>query len=409
MAVVASPPDPAPRYREQHAKTITRLRGTVDPWFIGRYGMNLYRGCEHGCIYCDGRAERYYVPGDFSRDITVKRNAVQVLARELTRIKEPGFVFLGGGVCDAYQPAEEHFRLARGVLELARDHRLPVQVLTKAALVERDLDLLTAINDQTRAILSFSIQTLDDDLRQRFEPGAAPIAERLRLLAAAKERGLGTGVMAMPVLPGLSDQPGHVDELVGRAAAIGVDFVLGGGLTLRPGVQKDTYFAVLTEHHPDLVEGYRRAYSRDHASGVPDHRYLARVDKRFAAALARHKLPGRPPRRLFQGLMPLYAEVGVLLEHREFERHQAGTLGGGLGRAGRAIQGWARQEFTKRGRRKAFDSTVLDGELRAMVDGGTLQQLPGVTAEAAALVRSWVADLDARPGQAELELPRPKP
>ncbi len=389
---MAQPQHREPSYREQDAKTITRLRGMVDPWFLARYGMNLYRGCEHGCVYCDGRAERYYVPGDFARDITVKGNAVAVLDHELSRLKEPGFLFLGGGVCDAYQPAEERYRLARGVLELARKYQLPVHVLTKASLVERDLDLLAEINAQTRAILSFSIQTLDDDLQRRFEPGAAPITERLRLLATAKKLGMGVGVMAMPVLPGLSDQPDRIDRLVGTMAELGADFVCGGGLTLRPGTQKDTYLDVLREHYSALVPGYQRAYRSNLASGAPDPRYLARVDARFAAALRRHGLPGRAPRRLFRSLMPLYAEVAVLLEHREFELHQAGSPGGALGRAGHAIQQWARQSFTKRGRRKAFNGTVLEAEFRAMVTAGTLHELPGVTTAAAAVASLLVKE-----------------
>lgn len=133
------------RYREVEARSITRLPGRADPWFLGRYGMNLCRGCEHGCSYCDGRAERYHVEGDFEADIAVERNAVEVLGRELARVREPGFVLLGGGVCDAYQPAEEGYRLARGALELALHHGLPVHVVTKSALVERDLDLLARL------------------------------------------------------------------------------------------------------------------------------------------------------------------------------------------------------------------------------------------------------------------------
>ena len=120
--------DEGPRYRQVQAKTICRRHGFVDPWFLGSFGMNLYRGCEHGCLYCDGRAERYYVEGDFARDIAIKSNALEVLARELGRLKAPGFAFVGGGVCDGYQPAEERYGLARGALELALEHGLPVHV-----------------------------------------------------------------------------------------------------------------------------------------------------------------------------------------------------------------------------------------------------------------------------------------
>jgi len=380
------------RYHLVDAKTITRVPGTVDPWFLGRYGMNLYRGCEHGCRYCDGRAERYHVSGDFARDITVKRNAVEVLGRELARAaaREPGFVLLGGGVCDAYQPAEEHHRLARGALELAHTHCLPVHVLTKASLVERDLDLMTAIEHDTRAILSFSIQTPDDTVRARFEPGAAPIAERLRLLGEAKRLGLATGIMAMPVLPGISDQPDAIDRLVATAANLEVDFVCYGALTLRPGVQKRTYLEAVDTHDPSLLPGYHAAYRQERASGAPASRYLGRVDERFRAALDRHGLPARPPRRLFSGQIPQYAEIAVLLEHREAAELRAGR-DMGLARAGFAVQKWAREQFARRGRRKDFSWQLLEAEFRQRVVDGTICELPNVTDRALELMRSLLS------------------
>lgn len=94
------------RYHEVEAKSVLRRSAGVDPWFLGRFGSNLYRGCEHGCTYCDGRAERYYVTGDFARDIQVKRNAVELARDELARMREPGLLFIGGGVCDACRPRD---------------------------------------------------------------------------------------------------------------------------------------------------------------------------------------------------------------------------------------------------------------------------------------------------------------
>jgi len=380
---------PAARYHLVDAKTITRVPGTVDPWFLGRYGMNLYRGCEHGCLYCDGRAERYYVSGDFARDVTIKCNAVELLGRELSRAaaREPGFVLLGGGVCDAYQPAEERHRLARGALELAHTNRLPVHVLTKASLVERDLELLAAIEHDTRAILSFSIQTLDDTVRAHFEPDAAPIGQRLRLLGEAKRLGLATGVMAMPVLPGISDQPDAIDRLVATAAELGVDFVCYGALTLRPGVQKRTYLEAIAEHDASLLPGYEAAYRSARASGAPAASYLKRVDERFGAALDRHGLPARPPRRLFQGQIPQYAEIAVLLEHREAAERRQGR-GAGLARAGFAVQKWAREQFARRGRRKDFSWQLLEDEFHQRVADGTIAELPHVTHAAVTAMRS---------------------
>ena len=372
-------------YREQDAKTITRVPGMVDSWFLSRYGMNLYRGCEHGCLYCDGRAERYYVEGDFARDIVVKRNAVTVLERELGRIREPGFVFVGGGVCDAYQPAEARYRLAQGALSLADKYRLPVHVLTKSALVERDLDLLQTIAGRTRAILSFSIGLVDEATRERFEPGAAPLAERWRLLAEAKRRGLSTGVMIMPVLPGISDQADTIDELVGRAADLGADFVLFGGLTLRPGRQKEGYLDTIRAHHNEHLKGYGVVYREDRRSGAGDPRYYQRINQRYADALTRRGLSARIPRSLYRGLIPRYAEAAVLLEHRELEQSLRGSdpcgPSGPLAHAGRALQRWARERFSKN-RRRAYDWRTVESELEALVANRSVLELPGMVEEA---------------------------
>ena len=387
-----------PRYHEIDAKSLTRVPGIVDPWFLARYGLNLYRGCEHGCLYCDGRAERYYVEGEFERDIVVKRNAAALLERELGRAREPGFVMLGGGVCDAYQPADARFALARGVLDVVLQRGLPVHVLTKSALVERDLDLLASIQQKCAAILSFSIQTVDDAVRRRFEPGAASVDERFRLLGLAKARGLGIGVMAMPVLPGISDQPEAIERLVARAADAGVDFACFGGLTLRPGRQQDCYFAAIREGHAELVPGYERLYRQQRPSGQGVGSYYARVDERFRGALARHGLPGRIPRRLFRGLLPLYAEAGVLLEHRGFAlgasvMQQARTDGAvargqELARSGMAVQQWARQAIARRGRSKEFSVAKLEAEFRAMVHDGSLAEACGLSAFALGELRA---------------------
>lgn len=355
-------------YREVDAKSIARASGLTDPWFLARYGANLYRGCEHGCLYCDGRAEKYQVTGRFAEDIQVKRNALDLLDRELARLKEPGFFLIGGGVCDAYQPAEERFRLARGALELALRLGLPVHVLTKSALVERDLDLLERINSQRRAILSFSLQTTDDTLRSELEPRAAPIEQRWRLLAQAKQRGLATGVMAMPLLPGLSDQPERIRALLTRAKACGVDFVCFGGLTLRPGVQHDVYWDALRERHPELLDGYTALYRAKRPSGAPDPRYLGRLAERCRAALAELDVAMRPPRWIFSGLVPRYTEVALLLEHDEA---RAAVFGSPGSKTGWTLQKWAHAKLARlRGPRAfreveaAFDLGLKTGSLR---------------------------------------------
>jgi hypothetical protein len=212
--------------------------------------------------------------------------------------------------------------------------RIPVHLLTKSALVERDFDLLAAISAEKRAVLRFSIALTDERHREVFEPGAAPLAERWRLLAVARGLGIRTGVMAMPLLPALSDSPASVAALVAQAAATGVDFMCCGGLTLRPGVQRDGLLAGLERHFSDLVPGYHKLFAAGGDAGAGDPRYLARLDQRCRAAPAEGRMPGRMPQAIFRGLVPTYTEPAVLIEHRGFERGEPGGGRGALAQAG---------------------------------------------------------------------------
>ena len=155
--------------REIEARSVLRRHKRVDSWFLSRYGMNLYRGCTHNCVYCDGRSEQYYVGGDFGKEVSVKTNAVDVLRREL----DPGrkriplklaYVMIGGGVGDSYQPVEENYQLSRKALQVVFEKNFPVHVLTKSTLVTKDIDLLRKINAKRRAIVSFSFSSVDDVL-----------------------------------------------------------------------------------------------------------------------------------------------------------------------------------------------------------------------------------------------------
>ncbi|MFH1469487.1 MAG: radical SAM protein [Pseudomonadota bacterium] len=380
------------RSYEEPAKTILRDGGRTDSWFVARYGMNLYRGCQHGCAYCDGRAEKYRVEGEFERDIGVKAGAPALLARELDRLREPGLIFIGGGVSDGWQPLEARHGLARTALELALERGLPVSVLTKSALVERDLDLLVDIQQKSRAILSFSIATLDEGVRERFEPGAAPIAERWWLLEEAKRRGLATGVMAMPLMPGIADSAEDILALFARAADAGVDFLLAGGLTLRPGRQAEHFFATVGRHRPDLLPAYQRAYGQAGPSGAAPRALHRRHEERFREAFARTGLASRMPRGLFTGLMPQHIELAVLLEQRDHAAELEGRREPWLSRSGWAIQTWSRARLARRRGTEAW--RAVEAEFRELLDGGRLD-IEGLDPRAVPLLCAWAADLPA--------------
>jgi len=339
--------------REVRAKSLLRRQKRVDSWFLAGCGMNLYRGCAHDCAYCDGRAEKYAVEGEFGQEVAVKVNAAELLRRELAppRRRTPapraarqagfsralapagsGYVLLGGGVGDSYQPAEERYRLARAALEVLLELGRPVHVLTKSTLVERDLDLLRSIHAQSRAVLSMSFSCADDVLASRFEPGVPAPSARLRLLERCKRAGLPTGMFLMPALPFLTDTEEVLGQTLRLAAEAGVDFVVFGGLTLKPGRQKEHFLAVLAGFRPDLAERYRRLYpERGQAAGAHERGVL----RRFAALAAERRLPARIPPALYEGLLTPAQRAMVVLEHLHYLLEMRGRTSayGGAARA----------------------------------------------------------------------------
>ena len=310
---------------EIEAKSILRKHKRPDSWFVSSYGMNLYRGCTHNCVYCDGRAEGYYVEGEFGNDVSVKVNAIDILRRELDpkRKRTPfkkGFIMLGGGVGDSYQSAEEKYQLCRRALELIRDHpsqRFPVHVLTKSTLVKRDIQLLKEINRQSRAIVSFSFSSIHDKISARFEPGVPSPAERLEAIALLKSEGITCGMFLMPVIPFITDTPGAVEQAVVRAKEAGVDFIIFGGMTLKDGRQKEYFLDVLGKTAPQLLDKYRDMY-RGSKWGEAAGDYYQRLNHMFFRIAGKYRIPVRIPPELFDDILDENDLVVVLLEHMDY-------------------------------------------------------------------------------------------
>jgi len=241
--------------REIEAKSILCKYKKIDSWFISRYGMNLYRGCTHNCVYCDGRSEGYYVDGEFGEDVTVKINAIEILRRELDPKRKRvhfkrSFVMIGGGVGDSYQPIEEKYQLSRKVLELIDEYNFPIHVLTKSTLIKRDIDILKKINKKSRTIVSFSFSSVDDKISAIFEPGVPPPSERLKTLAFFKNEGIACGMFLLPVIPFITDTPELMEETIRKASEVNLDFIIFGGMTLKEGRQKNYFSQVLKQCYP---------------------------------------------------------------------------------------------------------------------------------------------------------------
>jgi len=305
--------------KEIEAKSILRKHEKIDSWFISHYGMNLYRGCLHGCTYCDGRSEDYYVEGNFGEDVEVKVNAIDVLRKELDpkRKRAPlkrSFIMIGGGVGDSYQPVEEKYQLSRKVLQLMYEYNLPVHILTKSTLVERDIDLIKKINEKSRAIVSFSFSSVNDKISAVFEPGVPPPSRRLKTISLFKKAGIACGMFLMPVIPFVTDTPKLIEDSVRRASDAGVDFVIFSGMTLKDGRQKDHFLNMLKKHHPPLVEKYQKIYPWD-KWGRASGEYYGSLVPTFAKIAKKYKMPVRVPPALYKDLLSENDLVVVMLEH----------------------------------------------------------------------------------------------
>ncbi|MCX6000280.1 MAG: radical SAM protein [Chloroflexi bacterium] len=308
--------------REIEAKSILLKHKKIDSWFISHYGMNLYSGCSHNCVYCDGRSEQYYTYGEFGRDVTVKMNAVDILRRELSpaRKRTPfkrSFVMVGGGVGDSYQPLDEKYLLTRKALEVIYQAGFPVHVLTKSTLIRRDADILKAINERTGAIASFSFSSVDDGISAIFEPSVPPPSRRLETMAFLKNQGIACGMFLLPVIPFVTDLPALIDDAVRKASEVGVDFVIFGGMTLKQGRQKDYFMEVLLRHRPELSYQYDLIY---HGGkwGEPAQEYTGPLNMAFGAIARHYGIPPRMPPALYRDILSQNDLVVVMLEHIDY-------------------------------------------------------------------------------------------
>ena len=224
-----------------------------------RNGMNIYRGCQHGCIYCDARSACYQMQHPFE-DIEVKENALTLLEAALKAKRRPCMIGTGS-MSDPYMPLEENLRYTRRSLELMEKYGFGVTVLTKSDRVLRDLELLRAINEKTKAVVQMTLTTADEELCAIVEPNVSTTGQRVAALKALQAAGIPTVVWLCPILPFLNDTPENIRAILDFCADAGVKGVIwfGAGLTLREG-NREYFYRQLDRHFPGLKERYIRTY-----------------------------------------------------------------------------------------------------------------------------------------------------
>ncbi|HYW28176.1 MAG TPA: radical SAM protein [Gaiellales bacterium] len=254
-----------------------------------RHTINAYRGCRHACTYCFARPTHEYLGlnsgEDFERRIVVKVNAVERLERELDDPAWEGESIAMGTNTDPYQPAEGHYRLTRGLVQVLTRHRNPFSILTKSSMILRDLDVLTEAARRTTVGIAMSIGTDEDDIARLTEPGAAPPSKRLEAISRLADAGLRPTVLAAPILPGISDSEEQVRRLVDACLEAGAQRITPILLHLRPGV-REHYMSWLEQMRPELVGLHQDAY-RAGAYGTKDDR--ARVAAIVSARVGEYR------------------------------------------------------------------------------------------------------------------------
>ena len=243
-------------------------------------GMNLYRGCTHGCIYCDSRSDCYQMAHDFE-DIEVKQNAPELLEKAL-RSKRKKCMIGTGAMCDPYMHCEEQLGLTRKCLSLIDEYGFGVAIQTKSDRILRDLDLLTSINRKAKCVVQMTLTTYDEELCRIVEPKVCTTKRRYEVLQIMRENGIPTVVWLSPILPFINDTQENLEgilEYCRRAEVYGI-ICFGMGLTLRQG-DREYFYAALDKYFPGLHEKYHRKFG--YAYEIPSDRQgeLMRYFKNF--------------------------------------------------------------------------------------------------------------------------------
>ncbi|WP_248404611.1 SPL family radical SAM protein [Butyrivibrio fibrisolvens] len=244
----------------------------------GRCGMNIYRGCSHGCIYCDSRSKCYQFTHPFE-DIEVKQNAPMLLEAAL-KSKRKKCMIGTGSMSDPYMHCETELELTRKCIEIIHRYGFGLAIQTKSDRILRDIDLLHDINKDTKCVVQMTLTTYDDELCSILEPNVCNTKRRLEVLKMMQERGIPTIVWITPILPFINDTEENVRQILEACAKVGVKGIIdfGMGLTLREG-DREYFYAALDKHFPGMKKRYIETYGNAYDLPSPDSGKLTGILK----------------------------------------------------------------------------------------------------------------------------------
>jgi DNA repair photolyase len=261
------------------AKTIISGHEENNYWFGKNYNMNIYKGCSHGCIYCDSRSECYSIE-DFDR-VRAKENSTGIIRGELKSKKKKGIVATGA-MSDPYNPYEKTLNLTREALEQINKYNFGIAIATKSPLVTRDIDILKEIQNHSPVIIKITITTFEDDLCKKIESNVSTSSERFQAVKTLRDNGIYAGVLLMPILPFINDTEENIKNIVRKTYECGGKFVYSGGIgvTLRQN-QRQHFYKKLINNFPstNLVKKYIDCFGEQYECRSIDSKRLWAIFK----------------------------------------------------------------------------------------------------------------------------------
>ncbi len=253
------------------AKTIISGYAEHNDWFGKNYNMNIYKGCCHGCIYCDSRSDCYRI--DNFDVVRAKKDTISLINKELKSKKRTGVIGTGA-MSDPYNPFEKEYCLTRSALELINIHGFGVSIATKSSLVTRDIDILKKIKIHSPVIIKITITTCDDELCKKIEPNVITASKRFSAIKELSDNGIFAGILLMPVLPFLEDNEENISSIVNHAHENGAKFIYPAfGVTLRQN-QREWYYKKLDETFPGIKQKYIQQFKNDYECRSPKAKEL---------------------------------------------------------------------------------------------------------------------------------------
>lgn len=240
-------------------------------WFGCKYNMNIYRGCVHGCIYCDSRSDCYHIE-NFD-EVKGKKNAIEIIKKELKSKKKKGIVGTGA-MSDPYNPYEKEYKLTRDALKLIDTYEFGINITTKSDLVTRDIDILKKIKKHSPVCIGITITAYTDEMSRKIETAVSSSSQRFETIKQLRGNGVYAGILMMPILPYITDSDENILDIVKKASESGANFIYPSfGMTLRLG-QREYFYEVLEKEFPNLKKKYQKNYGEKYQCSSPNYKRL---------------------------------------------------------------------------------------------------------------------------------------